>query len=636
MNPALLAIAGPLTGTTFDLVEDEIPIGRHPSNRLCIPSTWVSRRHCRMTREGDQYTITDLDSSHGTFVNGVPVKERVLEHGDRIAISDSLFLFIAGAARVAPDKKPVTMAEKQLVARTASRLRLKDALYLQPEKMLAALSPTSRIARDLNVLLKVNTTIHPLRDPTAILERLLELALEALPADHAACLLLGDNTDEFGSVLERDRPGAPGPGVIGREIALQALRGQTAILSNDLLERQAPGGAVRATDAKVHAVLCVPLAAFDRVSGVLYMDTWDPAVRFDDDHLQLVTAMTGLAAVALENARHLQRLESESRRLQAEINIAESMVGESPPMREVQKFIAKVAGTDATVLIRGETGTGKELVARAIHANSPRAARPVVAISCGALSETLLESELFGHEKGAFTGAIAQKKGRFEVADGGTVFLDEIGEIAPPLQVKLLRVLQEREFERVGGTRPLKVDIRLIAATNRDLEEAVEQGTFRQDLYYRLNVVSLKVPPLCERREDIALLSSHFIAKYSGRFNRRFIGLSPEARACLVSYDWPGNVRELENAIERAVVLGSTDLVRPEDLPENLLEVDLPKAAPRAPYHEAIREAKKQVALKALKQSGGSYTKAAKLLGVHPNHLHRLIRTLKLKTSNEK
>ncbi len=636
MNPALLAIAGPLTGTTFDLVEDVISIGRHPSNRLCIPSTWVSRRHCRMTRHGEECTITDLDSSHGTFVNGVPVKARVLKHGDRIAVSDSLFLFVAGAARVAPDTRLAPMEEKHLVARTASHLRLKDALYLQPEKVTAAIPPSARLARDLNVLLRVSTTIHSLRDPKVIQERLLELALEAVPADHAACLLLGDTADEFGPVFAMDRPGTPGPAEIGREIALQALKGRAAILSNDLVERRTAGGAARTTDPKVRAVLCAPLAAFDRVAGVLYMDTWDPAIRFDDDHLQLVTAVAGLAAVALENARHVQRLESETRRLQAEINIAESMVGESLQMRQVQNSIARVAATDATVLILGETGTGKELVARALHANSPRAGKPFMAISCGALSETLLESELFGHEKGAFTGAIAQKKGRFEVADGGTVFLDEIGEIAPALQVKLLRVLQEREFERVGGTRPLKVDIRLIAATNRNLEEAMRQETFRQDLYYRLNVVSLKMPPLRDRREDIPLLASHFIAKYGSRFNRRFVGLSPEARACLVNHDWPGNVRELENAIERAVVLGSGDLVRPEDLPENLLEADLPEAASRAPYHQAIREAKKRVALHALKESGGSYTKAAKLLGVHPNHLHRLIRNLQLKTTIKK
>ena len=631
MNPALVGIAGPLTGATIDLGEDEISIGRHPSNRLCIPSTWVSRRHCRITQAKDKCTITDLDSSHGTFVNGVPVKERILKHGDRIAVSDSLFLFVTGAARIAPDRSPASLEEKQLVARTASHLRLEDALYLQPEKALATLAPTARLAQDLKILLKVSTSIHALRDPRAIQERLVALALEAVPADHAACLLLGEGPEEFETVLVRDRSGAPGQASISRVIALRTVRERTAILSHDLIERQTAGRIPAGDDSKVRAVLCVPLATSERVGGALYLDTADPEVRFDDDHLQLVTAMAGLAAVALENVRHLDWLRNETRRLQAEANSVTCMVGESPLMQEVQDFIGKVAGTSATVLIRGETGTGTELVARAIHACSPRAGRPFMAIACAALSETLLESELFGHERGAFTGAIAQRKGRFEVADGGTVFLDEIGEIAPALQVKLLRVLQEREFERVGGTRPLKIDIRLIAATNRDLEEAVGRGVFREDLYYRLNVVSLKMPPLRDRRDDIPLLASHFIAKYGTRFERKFMGLSSEARVCLMSYDWPGNVRELENAIERAVVLGSADLVRPEDLPESVLEAALPKSAPASVYSKAIREAKKQVALKALRQAKGNFTEAARSLGVHPNHLHRLIRNLKLK-----
>ncbi len=254
-----------------------------------------------------------------------------------------------------------------------------------------------------------------------------------------------------------------------------------------------------------------------------------------------------------------------------------------------------------------------------------------MAINCAALAETLLESELFGHEKGAFTGAIAQKKGKLEVAEGGTVFLDEIGELAPSLQAKLLRVLQEREFERVGGTRTIKLDVRLIAATNRDLEEEVKKGRFREDLYYRLNVVSVRMPALRERREDISLLASYFAAKYGKRSGRTVVGISPRARACLLNYEWPGNVRELENAIERAVVLGSSDLILPEDLPETILERAAPAGAPAEAFHDAVRESKKQLIIGAVEQAMGNYTEAARLLGLHPNYLHRLIRNLNLK-----
>ena len=338
-----------------------------------------------------------------------------------------------------------------------------------------------------------------------------------------------------------------------------------------------------------------------------------------------------MASGALDNVRRMEWLETENRRLRSDVNLEHNMVGESARMREVYQFIGKAAPTGSTVLIRGESGTGKELVARAIHLNSSRSQNPFVAINCASLSETLLESELFGHEKGAFTGAIAQKKGKLEIATGGTVFLDELGELAPSVQAKLLRVLQEREFERVGGTRAIKIDIRVIAATNRDLEQAIKAGTFRQDLYYRLNVLCLTMPALKERREDIPLLAEHFINQARRRLNRPVKGISPEARKCLVQYDWPGNVRELENAIERAVVLGTTELIQPEDLPEALLEQQAVPGVQVTEFHQSIKQAKRQLVLQAFQEAGGNYAQTARLLGIHPNNLHRLIRNLDLK-----
>jgi Nif-specific regulatory protein len=305
-------------------------------------------------------------------------------------------------------------------------------------------------------------------------------------------------------------------------------------------------------------------------------------------------------------------------------------------MNHVFDFVRKVAPSGSTVLIRGESGTGKELVARAIHRNSGRAAKPFVAINCAALTESLLESELFGHERGAFTGAVTQKKGKLEEASGGTVFLDELGELAQAIQAKLLRVLQEREFERVGGTKPIKTDIRLVAATNRDLEEAVRGGSFRRDLYYRLNVVSVVLPPLRERREDIVQLCNHLVRKHARNSTRQVIGISDKACAYLVNYEWPGNVRELENAMERAVVLGSTELIQPDDLPECVLEIDVPELNTEGGFHELVREAKRQIVLRSLDQAGGNYSEAAKRLGLHATNLHRLIRTLNLREGLKK
>ncbi len=631
MTPKLIAISGPLKGSSFPLSDAEISIGRAQSNRVCIADIAVSRRHCVVRKEGDQFRLTDLESRNGSFVNGVPVKQHDLRHGDRIEIGDSLFLFLTEDGDVSSPAGPVELTDSGSISHPTVRLRREDALYLQPDKVLGTL-PASRKARDLKVLLEISTAINSIRGLEALQRRLLELICGAIPAERGAILMLGENPNDFSSVFGWDKlPGTMRPVQVSRTIIRQVMQERVAILSNDIPDTAALSSSESLVISRVSSLLAVPLMVFERLVGIIYLDTSNPAGRFDEDHLQLLTGIAGIASVALENARRIEWLESENQRLQAEIKVEHNMVGESERMREVHQFIAKVAPRDSTVLISGETGTGKELVARAIHQNSPRAAKPFVAINCAALTETLLESELFGYEKGAFTGALGQKKGKIEVADGGTLFLDEIGELVPALQAKLLRVLQEREFERVGGTRPIKVDVRFIAATNRNLEEASQRGMFRQDLFFRLNVVSLTMPPLRERRDDIPLLASYFAAKYSRKCNRRLMGISPEARAALMQYDWPGNVRELENALERAVVLGSGDLILPEDLPEGILETEPAEGVAVARYHEAVKETKKQLIARAVEQAGGNYTEAAKLLGVHPNYLHRLIRNLNLR-----
>jgi Nif-specific regulatory protein len=314
------------------------------------------------------------------------------------------------------------------------------------------------------------------------------------------------------------------------------------------------------------------------------------------------------------------------------MNLDHNMVGDSAPMREVYRRIARVARTDSTVLITGESGTGKELVARAIHRNSSRAAKPFVAINAAAITETLLESELFGHEKGAFTGAVVQKKGKLETAQGGTVFLDEIGELSPPLQSKLLRVLQDHQFDRVGGTTSVHVDFRLIAATNLDLDQAIAAGSFRRDLYYRLNVVSLDLPALRERRNDIPLLANWFVRRHADKAKRPVTGFSDDAMACLMSYEWPGNVRELENAVEHAVVLGFDARILRDDLPEAIAQAAASPAPGRpAHFHDAVMQAKKDLIVRAMEAARGNHNAAAKFLGLHPNYLHRLIKNLQLK-----
>jgi two-component system, NtrC family, response regulator AtoC len=302
----------------------------------------------------------------------------------------------------------------------------------------------------------------------------------------------------------------------------------------------------------------------------------------------------------------------------------ENIVGRTPAMLQVYKTIARVADSRSTVLLVGESGTGKELVARAIHFNSPRAAKPFVAVDCGSLAETLLESELFGHVRGAFTGAVASKKGLFEEGDGGTCFLDEVGDIGLAMQAKLLRVVQEHEIKRVGGNETIKIDVRIVAATNKNLEELVDEKKFREDLFYRLNVVAIRLPPLRERVEDIPLLANHFLSKYAGENQKSISQISPEALELFSAYRWPGNVRELENVIERSVTLSRHSVILPEDLPRRIRAAKKEDAALNLPSHLPLAELEKMYIQKILQENGGNKKKTAEILGIDRRTLYRM------------
>jgi Nif-specific regulatory protein len=652
--PKLISISGPSEGSIFVLTGDQTPIGREPSNSICIADPLLSRRHCLISKRGEHVCIIDSGSANGTFVNGVPIKERALAHRDVIKAGDSLLLFICHEEEDSSHTdNTVQLNDDPLISKSTIVLRQEEGFYLNEER---ALPMTERTTQNFQALLRIGIEVNTIRDLQSLQQRLLELIFSVVPAEHGAILLTdeqeGGIRSSFGwSRAERNQQTV----VASRTILQTVLRDGVAILRNDVAEDAALQLSKNLVRSGVRSILAVPLSYFQTTFGVVYLDTTNPAEGFDEEHLQLVTAVANLAAVALQNALHLEQLNNETKRLQAELNFDREMVGESPRMQEIRQLIAKIAPTNSTVLIRGESGTGKELVARAIHLNSPRANRPFIAINCAVLNDTLLESELFGHEKGAFTGAIAQKKGKLELAQGGTVFLDEVGEMSPALQAKLLRVLQEREIERVGGTRPIKLDIRLIAATNKDIDAAIRNGEFRTDLYFRLKVFDMLIPPLRERRADIPLLASYFANKFGAKCGRQFKGISASARACLKHYDWPGNVRELENAIERAVVMSTTEFILPEDLPDEVIEADssssphIPSSSPDVGtqtlsviigsamnYHEGMIEAKRQIIVKAFDQAKGNHFDAAKLLGLHPNNLHRMIRNLNLKSQLKK
>jgi transcriptional regulator with GAF, ATPase, and Fis domain len=625
MGARLEVITGALRGETFHLT-DEFSLGQHASNTVSIPDPSIAERHCLIRKEVGQFRLLALTGG-GVLVNGTPVESHILQHGDQIHIGEAGFLVVLSDDQLSDNLPSVDHSDSLRVR--DQRLRAASTLILQRREILALeANSTLPTMTGWNSLLQICRTIGSICDLEELEKRVLALIAEVVPAERGAMLLTGDR-GEFLAVTGWDlRSRVEREVEVSRQVIDQVLRDGVAVLSNDLAGTGTISGNGEA-GSQVRALLAVPLEVFDRVRGVIYLDTCDAAARFNLDQLRLLAAIGTVAALGLESARRVHWLEAENRRLQAEVNIEHDMVGSSACIREVHKFIAKVGPIDSTVLIHGESGTGKELVARAIHRNSPRSAKSFVAINCAALPESLLESELFGYEKGAFTGATAQKKGKFEVAESGTLFLDEIAELAPLLQAKLLRVLQERELEHLGGTRPIPVNVRLVAATNKDLAQAAKAGTFRTDLYYRLNVVSINMPPLRERREDIPLLADHFLGKFSAKVGRYIQGFSPEARSRLRGHDWPGNVRELQNAIEHAVVLGTSELIMPEDLPEPVLEKS--GAVGLGRYHEAVAEAKRTIIMKALQQSGGNYTHAAKALGVQPTYLHRLLRNLGIK-----
>jgi Nif-specific regulatory protein len=612
MRPRLLVISGSKTGTVRPLIDGHITIGLDASDELCPMDAAVSRRQCTIDQVGEEFEIVDPGSHNGTFVNGIPVRQKVIVHGDRIRAGKSELAFL-----VHDDEEAVTA--KILLSDAASIATLRTVPVVEASPPTFA-DQVGHMARDLAALLRISKIINSIRDLELLQRELLQMIFEVIPAENGAVLLLPDLDEDPSSIVTWSRqPGVEKPIEIQRELVHRAIWERTAILTD------APAGS-----SEMRNVLCLPLVAVEKTIGVIYLTSRYPAPPFREDHIHFLEPVSRIAAVTLENILALDALRIENQQLKAELNPAGKMVGDSRQIRQVEDFIARVAKSESTVLIRGESGTGKEVVARTIHQKSPRVDRPFIAINCAAIPETLFESELFGYEKSAFTGAAAMRKGKLEAAGEGTLFLDEIGELPSQMQAKLLRVLQQREFERVGGTHTIPFKARVLAATNKNLEQAIKAGEFRQDLYYRLNVVSIQVPPLREHREDISLLALYFAAKYAEKSKRPFKGISLEARRLLMGYSWPGNVRELENAIEHAIVLGMTEEILPEDLPEGMLE-EQSGALTGTGYHAALNQARQELIRNALGEAKGSVSEAARLLGIHPKYLHRLVRNLNLK-----
>jgi transcriptional regulator with GAF, ATPase, and Fis domain len=473
----------------------------------------------------------------------------------------------------------------------------------------------------LETLVRFSERLLGTTDLARLLDELLDALLEVTQADKGFLILLEDGEMSVRAARNLAREGIEGAlDRVSDSIIRRVVESRKPLVVADALHDAEWSGSSSVVNLKLCSVMCAPLMQKGEVFGVIYLGNDNVVSLFDDRALEVLTVFASQASLLVQNAMLLDSLRRENLSLREAVSSRQygDLIGSGASMREVYRRIEKVAATDISVLITGETGTGKEVVAREIHRRSPRAEGAFVAVNCGAIPETLLESELFGHVKGAFTGAIANRLGKFQAAHGGTLFLDEIGDMPAALQVKILRALQDRAVTKVGDARPEPVDIRVIAATNRVLEEEIRKGTFREDLYYRLNVVAITLPPLRDRGDDMVVIARFFLQRYAKEFGVRVRGFTPSALVAMRKYAWPGNIRELENRVKKAVVLADRALVSAEDLDLRPEMLD-----PILPLAQAKEEFQKRYINDVLERNGGNRTKTAKDLGVDPRTIFR-------------
>lgn len=578
--------------------------------------------HCHIENDDPGFVLVDEETKTGTLVNGRAAVRARLDHGDEIQVGEARFCFLVDEAIRIADDTPIATETLRLHPQMSAYLYAPldgDGEYL------------GRLARDMNAILRLNGEINSISGAVELQEVLLKRTLDRIPAE-TGVILLGNTVDEIVSAAGTLQCVSVSVKAlyVSRAILQQVMTSGEAVLRNDLLS--VPDAGASSTTAKLRSVLCVPMMVMGVKTGVLYLSTSDPARPFDQRHLEMITAIAGIGALALEHIRYVDWLETENQQLTKEVSLGHGMVGDSPEMKHVYESISRIAPTDSPVLVLGETGSGKELAARAIHSNSRRRNGPFIPVNCGAVQETLFSSQLFGYVKGAFTGADRDHKGFIEEADGGTLFLDELGELPLHCQAALLRVLEEGKVQRVGSSREIAVDVRLISATNRSLSDEIASGNFRSDLFFRMGL-PVTLPPLRDRVDDVPLLARFFLQKHKGSAQREIESLHPDTIRVLQQHTWPGNVRELARAIYWAVVFGKSNRIRPEDLPPEVLRGGHRAAAPSVgPLEDALQSHEKKLIVRALEETRGNVVDAAALLARAPNYLQRRISQLKLRT----
>ena len=666
----ILVYEGPDGAQRYPVGQDPIAIGRGASSDIRLGDLSLSGDHCRIEPSGRGWKIVDLGSRNGTFVNEVLVKQRKLQDGDRFRLGRAQFRFLTSS-----EEEDQIAQVRSLVERAFERKRDRGLKQLAQQFAEATdrigksglLVASDQLKAAENLQRVMNAMVES-RKPRQIFEMIVDTLIEFTGAERGFFILMADGkkdkkgrrTRKVMAARNFDKEEIKNAIVkISSTIEREVRRKGKPVIVNDAPLDERYAGADSIVDMRLRSVMCAPVRGGKDMAGTIYLDNRFERGVFRDEQLSLVGVFADQAAIALQNAMlhssNEQRLEeltmakSEVEELnriladriaQTSAELAEvkehvlrdldqaplkysysNIIGKSRRMRDVFHLLDKVTDSEVPVLIHGESGTGKELVARAIHFNGPRKKAPFISENCAAIPETLLESELFGYMKGAFTGATADKKGLFEAANGGTLFLDEIGDMPMDMQKKLLRVLQEREVRRVGGNRTIPIDVRILAASNMDLRKLCEEGRFREDLYYRLNVITVTLPPLRDRREDIPLLVEAFLAEFAGSGDPRTV--SDDAMGALEAHHWPGNVRELRNEIQRAAALSDrviVPLVLSESVRGRQEEVPAVEELGKRTLKEMVKEVteglERKVIQAALTRCRGRKAQAARMLGV--------------------
>ncbi len=575
------------TPEVYHLYKKITSMGKVRENDIVIPDPLIGDTHAHIHYDGKYYNIKPLTRQNPLHINGRKKKKHRLQEGDRIRIGGVELEFYLQDAPAEEDEAGTTMVEVNSYKK----------LYEFSQKLLA----------DYEI--------------NSLLEKLMDMVIEITNADRGFLILMEGETPKIKVARNlRKENIADAVSQLSDSIIDKVIKTRRPLIISDALSDEEFANSLSVINLKLQSVMCVPLLEKGSLIGLIYVGNHNVIDLFEENSLEILTVFASQASLLIRNALLVNELQIDKQQLSERLDqiMYGEIIGSCPAMQEIYRKVDKIAGTDISVLITGDTGTGKELIAREIHRRSNRAEHPFVTINCGAIPENLLESELFGHVKGSFTGAIATKTGRFQQADNGSLFLDEVGELPLNLQVKLLRALQEHVVTKVGATQPENVNIRVIAATNRNLEEETRKGNFREDLYYRLNVVNVYLPPLKERGEDVVFIAKFLLDKYARELDCKTRGFSPNALVALKKFDWPGNIRQLENHIKKAVVLSDKNLLGPEDLG---LSADV--LEPIVPLAKAKEEFQRDYINEILQRNNGNRTKTAKDLDVDPRTIFR-------------